>query len=163
MARTFKDADGREWTVKVTVDVIERVREIDVDLGDLTTATIKRLAMDDVLLVRTLWLICEQQADARSISPGQFGEAMVGEPLETAFDALRGSLEDFFPPRKRAFWTAMVEADLASQAQALQIGMETLENRELREQFGQAMRDRVKAEIGTQLTRLKSATGSPGS
>ena len=149
--------------MKVTVDVIERVREIDVDLGDLTTATIKRLAMDDVLLVRTLWLVCEQQADARSISPGQFGEAMVGEPLETAFDALRGSLEDFFPPRKRTFWTAMVEADLANQTQALQIGMETLENRELREQFGQAMRDRVKEEIARQLTRLKSATGSPGS
>jgi len=157
--RTYKDADGREWAVKVTVDTIERVREIGVDLGDLTTETIKRLAMDDVLLVRTLWLVCEKQADERGISAAQFGEAMVGEPLENAFDALRGSLEDFFPPRKRMFWKSMVDAELANQAETFQVSLETLEDPQMRQQFSQAMRDRLKEEIANQLTRLKSATG----
>jgi len=157
--RTYKDADGREWAVKVTVDTIERVREIGVDLGDLTTETIKRLAMDDVLLVRTLWLVCEKQADERGISSAQFGEAMVGEPLENAFDALRGSLEDFFPPRKRMFWKSMVDAELANQAETFKVSLETLEDPQMRQQFSQAMRDRLKEEIANQLTRLKSATG----
>lgn len=162
MARTFSDSFGREWSVKVVVDTIEKVREIDVDLGDVTGQTMKRLAMDDVLLVRSMWLICEEQADKAGVTPRQFGESLFGDAIDDAYEALRGALDDFFPRRKREFWRRMMEADYRQQAESMQVGLETLDDPETQQQFSQAIRDRAKAEVSKALTRLRSATDSPG-
>lgn len=159
----FKDSIGREWLVKVTVDAIEKVREIGVDLGDISAATIRQLALDDVLLVRTLWLICEPQADTKGITPETFGEAMCGDPLEEAFEALRRSLDDFFPSRKRQFWRKAVEAELKTQANAMEIGMEAMSDPALQSKTAEAMRNRVKEEIQKSLKQLSAATDSPDS
>jgi len=159
--KAFKDSEAREWPISVTVDVIERVREIDVDLGDVSAATMRQIALDDVLLVRVLWIIVEPIADTRGVTADQFGSAMVGKPLEDAYDSLRGAIEDFFPPRKRGFWTAAVNADMASQAEAMAMGIEALEDTETKAAVSEAMRARLKAEMQKTLTQLKSATGSP--
>ena len=159
MVRKFKNAAGVEWIVKVTVDVIERVREIGVDLGDITAATMKRLAMDDVLLVRTMWLVCEPQAEKAGVTPAQFGEAMLGQALDDAFEALRGSLEDFFPPRKRDFWLKMLQTDQTVQATAMEMGLAALTNQANKDQIAQALKTRIEAEMAATLKRLRSATG----
>jgi hypothetical protein len=161
-ARKFTNASGVEWSIKVTVDVIERVREIGVDLGDVTAATLKRLSLDDVLLVRTLWLICEPQADALKVSPAQFGEDMLGQALDDAIEALRGSLEDFFPTRKREFFRRMVEMDRQAQERAMREGLAAMDDPETQAAMDQAMAGRIKSEIQNALTRLQSATASPG-
>lgn len=158
MARQFKNANGVQWTVKVTVDVIEHVREIGVDLGDITAATMKRLAMDDVLLVRTMWLVCEPQAEKAGVTPAQFGEAMVGDTLDDAYEALRGSLEDFFPSRKRSFWLKMLETDQEVQAKAMEMGLAALTDQASREQIDQALKTRIEAEMAATLKRLRSVT-----
>lgn len=162
MARCFKDSTGREWSVNVVVDTIEKVREIGVDLGDVTAQAMKRLAIDDVLLVRSLWLICEAQADKAGVTPQQFGESLFGDALDDAYEALRGALDDFFPRRKREFWRKMMEVDSRQQVETMQVGLETMDDPEIREQFSLAVRERAKAEVRKALTQLRSATGSPG-
>lgn len=159
MVRKFKNAAGVEWIVKVTVDVIERVREIGVDLGDITAATMKRLAMDDVLLVRTMWLACEPQAEKAGVTPAQFGEAMVGDTLDDAYEALRGGLEDFFPSRKRSFWLKMLATDQEVQAQAMEMGLAALADQANKEEISRALKTRIEAEMAATLKRLRSATG----
>lgn len=162
MARCFKDSTGREWSVNVVVDTIEKVREIGVDLGDVTAQAMKRLAIDDVLLVRSLWFICEAQADKAGVNPQQFGESLFGDALDDAYEALRGALDDFFPRRKREFWRKMMEVDSRQQVETMQVGLETMDDPEIREQFSLAVRERAKAEVRKALTQLRSATGSPG-
>lgn len=161
MARCFKDSTGREWSVNVVVDTIEKVREIGVDLGDVTAQAMKRLAIDDVLLVRSLWLICEAQADKAGVNPQQFGESLFGDALDDAYEALRGALDDFFPRRKREFWRKMMEVDSRQQVETMQVGLETMDDPEIREQFSLAVRERAKAEVRKALTQLRSATDSP--
>jgi hypothetical protein len=159
--RFFCDSEGRQWPIKVTVDVIEKVREIGVDLGDVTGTTIRTLTNDDVLLVRSLWIICEASAKTVGVTATQFGEALVGDSIDDAFDALRGSIEDFFPRRKREYWLKMIEADRDTQTEALRIGLESLNDQEIRSRISEAVRDRVKVEIEKSLTRLRSVTDSP--
>ena len=139
------------------------MREIGVDLGDITADTMKRLALDDVLFVRSLWLICEKQADERNITPADFGEALVGDCIDDAYEALRGALEDFFPKRKRNFFKRMMEADREVQVRAMEIGLEALTSPENRAQLTDAMTERVKEEVAQVLKRLRSATDSLGS
>ncbi len=152
----FKDATGREWTLRINVGVIERVREIDVDLGDITAQTMKRLGLDDVLLVRSLWLICEEQADDASITAEKFGESLVGDCIDDAYAALRGALEDFFPKKKREFFRQMMEAEVASQTEAMELGLAALT--ENKAEASAAMQERITAEVKNALTRLRSAT-----
>jgi hypothetical protein len=160
---TFKDNAGREWPLKVTVDGIERVREIDVDLADVSAVTLQRLLDDDVLLVRSLWLLIEVEADKLGVKPKQFGESMCGQPLEDAFDALREAIDLFFPPRKRGFWREAVKATLADQAESLKMGMEALKNTKTKTKMKTAKRKRIEAEIEKTLSRLNSVTDSPDS
>jgi len=159
----FKDSESREWHVKVVVDLVEKVREIGVDLVDITGQTMKRLANDDVLLVRVMWLICDQQADERHVTPAQFGAAMFGDALDAAYEALRGALDDFFPRRKREFWRKMLETDTAQQVAAMEIGLEALNDPATIEKITVATRDRVRKEIQSALTHLESAIASPES
>jgi hypothetical protein len=159
----FKDSEGREWSVKVVVDLVEKVREIGVDLVDVTGQAMKRLANDDVLLVRVMWLICEQQADDQHVTPAQFGAAMFGDALDSAYEALRGALDDFFPRRKRDFWRKMMATDAAQQAAAMEIGLEALNDPATMEKITDAMRVRVKEEVKNALTQLQSVIASPES
>ena len=160
---TFKDSTGREWFIKVVVDAIERIREIGIDLGDITGATMRRLLADDVLLVRTLWLLCEAQADRDGITPAQFGEAMLGDALDDGYEALRGSLDDFFPRRKRDYWRRMLAVEQEAQAEAMEVGLAALDDPVNKAEMSLALKERVREEIHKALKSLKSATDSPDS
>jgi hypothetical protein len=160
MSRLFKDSDGREWSVRVVVGTVEKVREIGVDLADITGQQMKRLSTDDVLLVRVMWLVCEQQADQKHVTPEQFGEAMFGDTLDNAYEALRGALDDFFPSRKREFWRRMMATDEERQRSTMEASLAALDDPETRQKFDAAVRDRVKSEVNASLTRLQSAIAS---
>ena len=101
---TFTDAKDREWAVEVTVGTIKRVRSlIDVDLLDLSDGSnmITRLAIDPILLCNVLFVVCKPQADEAGVTDEQFGEALFGDALEAATNAMLEALVSFFPPRQR--------------------------------------------------------------
>jgi hypothetical protein len=74
-----------------------------------------------LLLVRVLWVLCEQQAEGRKVTPEEFGKALRGDSLEEAGQALMGDIADFFPSGRRAIFQKMISksADLSEKAAAL--------------------------------------------
>lgn len=108
----FQDKTGREWEISITVEAVKRVRSmcainlldaIRITDKDVNADLITQLAEDPVLLVDVLWALCRTQAESRGVKPEDFGEAMDGETVEKATDALLQDLCDFFPAAKRRF------------------------------------------------------------
>ena len=101
--RTFKDSEGREWIVGVTVDTVKRVRgTLDVDLLEAASGDVfMRLASDPILLCDVLYVVCKPQADERQISDEDFGRSLNGDVIEKATDAFLEELIDFFPQGRR--------------------------------------------------------------
>lgn len=110
MAR-FKDNAGREWSLSLNVNILKQVRsELEVDLLDLAHgAVLDRLANDPALLVDVLYLIAKPQAERASVTAEQFGEAMVGDALDAASEALIEALVEFLPSKKRGLLRKLME------------------------------------------------------
>ena len=105
--RTFKDNQGREWTVEITVAAIKRVRGLaGIDLMEVlegSNGLIEKLVRDPVLLCDVIYAACKPQADERQITDEAFGASMAGDAIEHATAALLEELVDFCPsPRDRA-------------------------------------------------------------
>jgi hypothetical protein len=104
---TFKDNQGREWTVEITVAAIKRVRGLaGVDLMEVlegSNGLIEKLVRDPVLLCDVIYAACKPQADERQVTDETFGASMAGDAIEHATAALLEELVDFCPsPRDRA-------------------------------------------------------------
>jgi hypothetical protein len=101
--KTFKDNAGRSWTVAINVAAVKRVKSLlDVNLmeaveGDL----LERLSVDPILLCDVVYVLCKPEADEQGVSDEQFGQAMAGDAIEHATNAMLEELVDFFPLAKR--------------------------------------------------------------
>lgn len=157
----FKDNNDREWTIAINVPTIKAVREIDIDLGDETYASMDRLSGDVVLLVNVLWLLCENQAKAINVTEEQFGEALVGDAIERAVIALMQARVDFSHGQRKSLLQAAIKATSEVRETAYDLALAKLESPELKTQVQKAMTTRMDAEIKKTLTRLSSATSSP--
>jgi len=102
MSHAFKDAEGREWIVRVTVATIKRIRDtIGLDILDGENS-IALLSSDPVTLCDVLYLSCKDDADNRNVSDEEFGRALWGDALDAATNAFLEALADFFRnPRQR--------------------------------------------------------------
>lgn len=101
----FKDAAGRAWEVVIDVAAVRRVRAaVGLDLLALAengARPLGELLGDAVLVVEVLYVLCEPQAKAASVSDEDFGRLFAGDVLEAATDAFTEELVDFFPRRLR--------------------------------------------------------------
>lgn len=114
--RTFTDNVQREWAIEVNVNALKRLKPIGVDLaGDGFSTVIQQLASDPIMLVDTLFVLCQSQADKMGISDMQFGQSMAGDAIERATNALVEALIDFFPKARqralRTVWEKVKTAD----------------------------------------------------
>lgn len=112
MAATFKDRNGREWTVALNVVAAKRVRELcGVNLADAPrTDLLVRLANDAILLADVLFALVKPQADAANITFDQFGESLDGEHMKAGLDAMLEGFPDFFSqPEQRRLMRSIVE------------------------------------------------------
>ena len=84
--RTFKDANGRDWFVRITVDAIRRCRaEAKVDpLGILSGDLIERLSADPLIAVDMLAAILRADIEKAGITAQQFGDALMGDKIGRA-------------------------------------------------------------------------------
>ena len=100
---TFTDDRGRTWIVTLNLRTAKTVKQKnDFDfLGDGKEHPILRLAGDMALLGDVLWTLCEQQARERGITEQDFGEAIAGDSLDAAVNALAEAYSDFSPNPKR--------------------------------------------------------------
>lgn len=101
--KIFKDVNGKEWTISITVGTIKRVKDLmNVNLIDaVSTDLIDKMKSDPVFLCDILFAICKPQADKDGVSDVEFGEGLVGDAISDATTALIGDLVDFFPQSQR--------------------------------------------------------------
>lgn len=97
----FTDAKGRNWFLSLTVgDQLHIQRETGVDVGKAfksVDALSDMIFADPATLVKTLWVLCESQAEKANITPEQFGYGFDGATLEGATEALLEAIADFTP------------------------------------------------------------------
>jgi hypothetical protein len=104
----FKDAAGREWDLRFTVATFGDVRrELGINLGDLLKPdhgeALGNLFLEDPGKIGSLmYLVCEDQAKGRNVSPDNFAKSLTPDVLWSAFDALLAARVDFSPPPMRA-------------------------------------------------------------
>lgn len=103
---TFRDGNGREWHINVTVADVKRVKE---QTGLLLTSLVEdklmplaTLVSDPVKLVDTVWVMIEPQAKAAGLTDEQFGQSLSGDSVDQMANAFMEALTDFFPKRQSA-------------------------------------------------------------
>lgn len=103
MPQTFTDTAGRVWSLSIGTDTIKRVRQLlSVDLMEFVEGSLMGKLMGDVVLfVDVLYAICRPEAEARGVTDEQFGQAMSGDVLMQAEEALAESLFSFSHPSRR--------------------------------------------------------------
>lgn len=157
----FKDANGREWLVKLDGPKIRDVRQqCSIDLGALDPAIFDKLESDPVLLVDVLWVLCRGQCDG--VTDAQFGQALVGDPIEAATKALYDAYCDFFPSRKRSLLRSLAEKQAALTEKGMAQVMDQVNDPNLEAKLLAAIKARLSADLESLLMSLSGATNSPG-
>lgn len=157
---SFKDINGREWLIKLDAPTIKDVREaLHFDLLD--DKAFSRLATDAVLLVDVLWIICRSQAQAANIHDRQFGEALVGDPIEAAAKALTEARIAFSPASERSLLRSLAEKETAVRSKAIALAMAKINDPQLEATLMEAAEAKIKQELDQILTSLNSASNSP--
>jgi len=156
----FKDANKREWIVKLDAPKIQSVRSrCNVNLTDFEGNAYGQMSDDPCLLVNVLWVLCEN--DAKEVTQTQFGEALVGNAIDDATAALLEAIKDFFPERKRDLLTAIAAQNQKFEEAGFLKAMAAINDPELERQVLEAMDQRVQTETKKILTQLSSATSWP--
>lgn len=141
--KTFTDNQARDWQVAINVAAIKRVRDtLDVDLLAVDEKLFEQLIGDPVLLVDLLYVLCRKQAEDRDISDEEFGEAMAGDAVEQATQALLRELTDFFPEAKRQVLRKALDKLDRLQATAIRIAIDKLDDPQLDAQLEAMLRGR---------------------
>jgi len=98
--KTFTDNAGRTWTVLMNLDTARRVKSLldvnllEADKGD--TTPLQRLATDLMFICDVVYVAIKPQADKLGVTDVQFAEAMGGDAMLAAHNALMEELADFF-------------------------------------------------------------------
>ncbi|MFZ2873456.1 MAG: hypothetical protein WAZ94_03125 [Phycisphaerales bacterium] len=162
--RSFKDNQGRQWSVEINVTAIKRVRGLTgEDLMQVIEGTlIEKLIRDPVLLCDVVYAICKPEADTRNISDEEFGKAMAGDAIEAATTALLEELVGFCPsPRDRANLGRVLQATRKVMDRARDLVEKKLDSGEL-----DRLADRLLAEgspeaiAGSSLTSAQESSAS---
>lgn len=100
---TFTDTAGRIWSTGIDTTTIKRVRSLlGIDLMTFLEGELMGQLMSDVVLfVDVLYAVCKPEADARGVTDEQFGQAMSGEVLQAAEEALAEGLFTISHPSRR--------------------------------------------------------------
>ena len=117
--RTFKDREGRTWSIALNVHQMKRIRaHLGIDLvnvialdadGKVKVDLVDRIANDPCLLVDILWVCVEEEAKEAGVTDEQFGRSLAGDSIEDATKAFLDELVDFFPGARRLFLKKAVD------------------------------------------------------
>jgi len=105
----FVDADGGQWVLSVTVNLIREVRTATgFDIATICTGEgATELARDVVLLVDVIYAAVAKQAQTRGLGPVEFANAIRGQTLDDATTALLDACIEFLPPARGQILAAL--------------------------------------------------------
>ena len=101
---SFKDADGRDWYIVLTVGKCRKVKQhCGLELTKLWQSDdgLAELITDPIRFAEILWVLCEERADTLAVTPDQFGDALDSRAIEMAFEAFTDAIVNFSPPAMR--------------------------------------------------------------
>jgi len=155
--KTFKDNQGREWSISVDVSAVKRVKSLlDVNLLDIVDGKLLELLVTDpVLLCDIIYCLVKPEADGKDVSDEDFGRAMGGDAIDHATAALMGELVDFFPRGKRQVLGKALEKFRKFEARAVEVAEKRLDSPELDAQFETEL-----ASLGGSSGSLPESSGS---
>jgi hypothetical protein len=124
--RSFKDRDGVEWQVSVTLGLARRIKlELGVDLLSNSNESngFLKLSQDVELLAISLYTACEKQAKDRNVADvDAFLSRLEGDSIQSATDAFLWAVIDFFPEaRKREMMSKVMNEFRALKEKALSL------------------------------------------
>ena len=103
--RTFKDRNKLEWSFDLNITSMDHVQQqlgVNMMLDD---RLLLHLRDNPILLRDVLFVLCKDEVDKREVTLEEFGEALKGNAIMEATDALIGELVDFCPsPVRREEW-----------------------------------------------------------
>ena len=124
MMRHFTDTKERSWSIDVNVDSIEQVkRDTQFDLLTLAsgeTESLARLQNDEMLLVKIIYSLVEDQVKKAELTEREFFAGIAGDVFDDASEALLEGLIDFFPKHRRTLLRAAVEKVSLAQDTAIE-------------------------------------------
>jgi len=151
-------------TIPISLDAakIQKVRSLhSIDLASDDGREFQKLAKDYCLLVGVIWTLTEPQATALGLTEQQFYEALVGDPLEHAVDALLQAILDFSPRRRRELIAAVVDKERALEKQAMERALAVINSKELETRLLTTLDDRINTALERALIPSSAATSSP--
>lgn len=108
---TFKDREGKQWTVEVTHGHVKPLRdECGLDLQDVLkegeanplAGLLVKMYGDPEQFGRLMWVICGRDAERANISPEDFAYRFNGQVMEDAATAVYEAVFEYFPPLRKA-------------------------------------------------------------
>lgn len=141
--KTFKDNQGRQWSVVINVNAIKRVRSlIGINLLEVVDGELlEQLITDPVLLCDVIYALCKPQADAAGVSDEQFGQAMAGDAIDAATTAVLEELVDFFPSAKRQVLSKALAKLKKLEQLATEIAVTHLDSEQMENDVRQALQN----------------------
>lgn len=135
--KTFKDSKERVWTIAINNGSINRARDlVKVDLYKAVEGKIiGELLEDTELLINLIYALCKPEAEAKGVSDVQFGEGLVGDPIDDATTALLEDLIGFFPKARRGLLEKALQKIQAIEKMAVAKAHERLDSPELEQQL----------------------------
>ena len=151
--RSFSDTEGRQWNVKGTLGVFERIKQMtEVDMLDLpTTQQCLRQISDPFVLGKVLYATCQDQCESRNVTPEQFADGFNADTLHEATNALLEEVVFFCRKDVRPALTMVLEkARKADDRMVAQMESRMAE-----------LETEIDAAVEAMLTTTSSATSSP--
>ncbi len=124
----FRDADGREWAVRLTLGALPRLKDAGLDLSAAVQAGALDIGgLDDPdTLGRVLWVLLEPQAEKAGYTPERLAGAMDGPAIYAARLAFAEALADFsHPPEVAAALRRRIPAAAETAQRRLIAALET--------------------------------------
>lgn len=160
----FTDQRGRVWQLELNYSLAKRLRDVTgLDFVNYQDGKALLAIHDsDEKLVQVLWLLCEPQAQAVSVSEEVFGAGLGGEALEQGIEALEQALLNFSRPAKRQAIAAI--RDKAHELVAAQTNLTETKLRSPKvKEFLQAKLEEASAEIDRRIDEQMNTSPTSGS
>ncbi|MEO2045206.1 MAG: hypothetical protein ABGX16_01365 [Pirellulales bacterium] len=106
----FTDRKGNSWVIDVNTTSLKKLKTHGYDISETVEdgSIITRMMEDPIFLVDLIYVLCQDQAEKRSISDEQFGEMVGrGDIIGPATEALVEELTLFFRSRGQVMDKAM--------------------------------------------------------
>lgn len=163
----FTDNEGRTWSIELNFGSIKRVKAaLDIDLLEPAAGegvpVLTRLGTDTILLVDTIFVLIQRQAEAQGIADEEWAAGMGGEPILEAQRAFYEELKAFFRSRGRPEVARAAERQQEAIELAIREAQGRIDRMDLDKMIGEQM-DALEEDLTQVPASGSSSTGSPES